>query len=92
MDDIAGWRKQIDEIDAQIVRLLNERAQCALEIGRIKAQHGMKIFSPVREQEIFTNIFQKNRGPLPDDALLRLFKRIVEECRNLEKNDSIHGL
>ena len=92
MDDIAGWRKCIDEIDTSLVELLNERARCALEIGKIKAMNGMQIFNPVREREIFTNVFQKNKGPLSDHALLRIIKRIIEECRNLEKNTGQHGL
>ncbi len=40
MSDVAGWRKRIDEIDQQLVKLLNERSQCAVEIGHLKKTHG----------------------------------------------------
>ena len=85
MEEIAGWRKKIDEIDAQLVKLINERARCAIEIGKIKKQNNMEIFNPDREQKVFHNIFQHNNGPVSDNALLKLFKQIITTCRNLEK-------
>ena len=86
MDDIAGWRKRIDEIDAQLVKLFNERARCATEIGRIKAQNGLEIYNPDREQKIFTRVCELNEGPLCDDTVQKLFERIIKACRELEKD------
>ncbi|MBN1294479.1 MAG: chorismate mutase [Candidatus Latescibacteria bacterium] len=85
MEEIADWRDKIDEIDVQLVTLINERARCAIEIGKIKKQNNMEIFNPDREQQVFTNIFQHNTGPVSDNAFLKLFKQIITTCRNLEK-------
>ena len=86
MKDIAGWRKRIDEIDTQLVKLFNERARCAAEIGRIKAQNGLEVYNPDREQKIFTHVCELNEGPLSDDTVQKLFKRIIKACRELEKD------
>ena len=86
MDDIAGWRERIDEIDIQLVNLFNERAKCAIEIGSIKQQKGIEIHNPEREQDILRQICELNKGPLGNDALIELFDRIIEECRNIEEN------
>ena len=86
MDDIAGWRERIDEIDIQLVNLFNERAMCAIEIGKIKQQKGIEIHNPERERDILRQICELNKGPLGNDALIELFDRIIEECRNIEEN------
>jgi chorismate mutase len=83
--DISDWRKKIDEIDSGLVRLLNERARCAAEIGKIKRQNGLPIQEPNREQEVLRQAFDANQGPLPDEAVRRVFERIVEEGRNLQQ-------
>ena len=64
MSDLAGWRKRIDEIDQQLVRLLNERAQCAVEIGHLKKALDLPTWQPQREAEILRNIVKANEGPL----------------------------
>ena len=83
--DIADWRKKIDEIDRRLVELLNERARCVAEIGRIKRQNGLPIQEPNREQEVLRQVLEANRGPLDDAALRRVFERIVEEGRSLQR-------
>jgi len=83
--DISDWRKKIDEIDRSLVRLLNERARCAVEIGKIKRQNGLPIQEPSREQEVLRQAFGANEGPLTDQAIQRVFERIVEEGRALQK-------
>ena len=85
MADITDWRKRIDEIDKRLVALLNERAECAIEIGKIKREKGMKIFNPDREKNILERIKQFNNGPLDDKAFMKLFESIIEECRNTEE-------
>lgn len=78
-------RKKIDAFDASLVRLLNARAACALEIGRLKAQLGLAIYEPEREAAVLDNIQRLNPGPLDDEALRRLFERVVDEARRTER-------
>ena len=82
---IDDWRKKIDELDAQLVELLNARSRCAAEIGKLKQKDGQPIYSPEREREILERVQQLNRGPLGNDALKRLFERILDEARVVEK-------
>jgi len=84
--DISDWRKKIDEIDRGLVHLLNERARCAVEIGRIKRQNGLPIQEPNREQEVFRQALAANQGPLPDEAIRRVLERIVEEGKALQRS------
>jgi len=85
MDSIEHWRTKIDETDKKLVELLNERARYADEIGKIKEQLGMEAYSPKREKEVLENIMKHNTGPLNDLALRRLFERIIDESRKLER-------
>ena len=85
MDEIAQWRTRIDKIDERIVKLLNERAQCALEIGRVKLKKDKEVYSPVREKDVINHICQVNDGPLDNDATQRIFEQIIEECKKIEK-------
>ncbi|HKW01287.1 MAG TPA: chorismate mutase [Vicinamibacterales bacterium] len=85
MERIAALRAKIDEIDAQLVALLNARAACALEIGEIKEQIHEPIYQPAREAAVLANVRAANRGPLKDDAMTRLFERIIDEARRLER-------
>lgn len=82
--DIADWRKKIDEIDRSLVKLLNERARCVMEIGKIKRQNGLPIREPIREEEVFRKALEANQGPLDNEALRRVFENIVREGRNLQ--------
>ena len=86
MKDTSDWRKRIDEIDQQILKLLNERARCAVEIGHYKKQHGLPAWVPEREAEILRNVVKANPGPLDDAAVRRLFERIIDEARSLERH------
>jgi len=83
--DIDDWRKRIDEIDAQLVELLNRRGECAIEIGKLKRALKMEIYSPEREKEVLQNVRRLNNGPLGSDAIQRLFERIIDESRRLER-------
>lgn len=85
MKDIADWRNCIDDIDSQLLMLLNERARCACEIGRIKEKNGMEVYNPARERAILTKLVEKNEGPLTDSAVQKIFETIIEQCRSLEK-------
>ena len=83
--DIADWRKKIDDLDRELVRLLNDRARCVAEIGKIKRQNGLPIQEPNREQEVLQHALEANQGPLDNDAMRRLFERIVEEGKSLQR-------
>jgi chorismate mutase len=86
MSDLDGWRKRIDEIDQQLVKLLNDRSRCAVEVGHLKKKLSMAAWQPEREAEILRNIVKSNRGPLDDAAIRRLFERIIDEARALERH------
>ena len=83
--NIADWRRRMDEIDKKLVDLLNERSQCALEIGRIKQEQGIPIYQPARENEVLANAEGNNKGPLSHAAIRRLFERIIDEARSAER-------
>ncbi len=85
MASIDDWRIKIDEIDKKLVEMLNERARYADEIGKIKEQMGMEAYSPKREKDVLDNVIRHNKGPLNDLALRRLFERIIDESRKLER-------
>lgn len=78
-------RERIDALDDQIVALLNERAACALEIGEIKRTVGMAIYQPGREKDVLEHVRRVNAGPLDGEAVMRLFERIIDEARRLER-------
>ncbi|MGH9750047.1 MAG: chorismate mutase [Candidatus Polarisedimenticolia bacterium] len=78
-------RRRIDDIDRKVVTLLNERAGHALALGRIKRGLGLPIYQPEREEEVLRNVQGSNGGPLVDEALRRLFERIIDESRRLER-------
>jgi chorismate mutase len=82
---IEDWRAEIDALDRRLVELLSERAQCAIAVGRIKNANNMEVFDPERERQILENILRENKGPLDDDALRRIFERVIEECRRIER-------
>jgi chorismate mutase len=83
--ELEELRKRIDLLDESLVRLLNARAACALEIGRVKRAMGVAIYQPEREAEVLKNVQGVNRGPLDQPAIKRLFERIIDEARHLER-------
>ena len=82
LDDL---RRQIDALDERLVELLNERAACALEIGHEKKLAGLEVYQPSREAEVLGHVQRINMGPLDDEAMKRLFERIIDEARRLER-------
>jgi chorismate mutase len=79
------WRRRIDEIDLQLVELFNERTKCAIEIGHIKKRLGLEIYSPKREAQVIANVTAANAGPLDAEAIRRLFERVIDEARRIER-------
>ncbi|HET6842641.1 MAG TPA: chorismate mutase [Candidatus Angelobacter sp.] len=83
--DITDWRKKIDVLDGRLVELLNERAVCAVEIGKLKRSSALPVYEPDREKVIFENVCKVNHGPLPDKELQRVYERILDVMRNIQK-------
>lgn len=84
-DEMEDLRLRIDAIDRKMVRLLNDRAGCAIALGRVKKQRGLPIYQPAREEEVLGNVQRTNAGPLQSEALRRLFERIIDESRRIER-------
>ncbi|MEQ1871385.1 MAG: chorismate mutase [Vicinamibacterales bacterium] len=83
LDDL---RKDIDRVDEVLVRLLNERARCVCEIGRLKKEQGIEVYQPNREKDVLSHVRAiAAEGPLGPDAIARLFERIIDEARRLER-------
>ena len=83
--EIDEWRRRIDAIDEQLMRLLNSRSACALEIGRIKRRLGLPVYSAEREAWILDRVARENPGPLDPTAVRRVFERVIDESRRLER-------
>jgi len=79
-------RRDIDRVDEVLVRLLNERARCVCEIGLLKKEQGIEIYQPDREKDVLRHVREVAvEGPLGPDAIARLFERIIDEARRLER-------
>jgi chorismate mutase len=83
--EIEAWRSRIDTIDEQLMRLLNSRSACAVEVGRLKRRLGLPVYSPEREAWILERVMRDNPGPLEPTAVRRVFERIIDESRRLER-------
>jgi chorismate mutase-like protein len=91
MRTLDDFRNDIDRIDEVLVRLLNERARVACEIGELKRQLGVEVYQPEREKQVLAHVRGvAAEGPLGADAIARLFERIIDEARRLERR-VIHG-
>ncbi|MGH9513176.1 MAG: chorismate mutase [Terriglobales bacterium] len=85
--DISDWRTKIDELDGRLVELLNQRAHAAHEIGKLKSHAGMPIYEPDRERAVLSNAKRLNKGPLPDRDLLRIYERIMDVMRQIQREE-----
>ncbi len=83
--EVDGLRRRIDLIDDQLMKLLNSRSACAVEIGRVKRHLGMAVYQPDREGWILDRVSVNNPGPLDSGAVQRVFERIIDESRRLER-------
>ncbi len=84
--DISDWRKQIDEIDEQIVSLISRRAEAAKAIGELKHTQSLPIYEPSREQAVFEHVLAVNPGPLADAEMLHVYERIMDVMRTLQRH------
>lgn len=87
--NIAEWRKNIDELDRKLVELLNQRARCAQEIGRLKRGTNAPVYEPDREKVIHDNIRRTNQGPLSDRDLLMIYERLIDVMRKIQKEEFV---
>ena len=83
--DLKDFREEINSIDIELLFLFNRRANLVIDLARIKKQQGKELFDPERERDIFVSLTEKNPGPLTPDAVVRLFERIIDESRRLER-------
>lgn len=79
------FRVSIDDIDRRIVELINERTRVVEEIGRVKALAQLPVYEPKREEQVFANITSANQGPIPSDCVRRIFERIIDEMRTIQR-------
>jgi chorismate mutase len=82
--DIEHWRKEIDEIDAELLRLLNMRARLALKVGAIKQTLDLPYRDPERERSVLQRLQEINDGPLDERAVGKVFRRIIRESRRVQ--------
>lgn len=82
---LAEFRRNIDRIDLQLLALLNERTRVVEKIGAVKEQAALPVYEPKREDQVFRNVIENNSGPLPPEAVRRIFERIIDEMRTVQK-------
>jgi chorismate mutase len=87
--DISDWRKKIDELDRKLAALLNERAEAAVEIGRLKRNTSLPVYEPEREREVIANVQQSNTGPLSKRDLAQIYERIMDVMRSIQKHEIV---
>ena len=88
--EIDRIRAAIDRVDEVIVKLLNQRAKYAIEIGEIKGTLGLPIYAPEREKDVLAHVEKTCEGPLDSASMRRLFERIIDESRRSERQAATH--
>ena len=82
--NIEHWRKEIDDIDAELLRLLNMRARLALKVGALKQAADLPCCDPQRERNVVKRLQEINPGPLDERAVGKVFRRIIRESRRVQ--------
>ena len=82
---LKSLRHHIDKLDLHILKLINERAGLAADIGKIKNDHGAEVFTPAREEEVFKNVLEANKGPLDESTVRAIYREIMSGSRALQK-------
>jgi chorismate mutase len=88
--ELTRLRDAIDRVDEVLVKLLNQRAKYAIEIGEIKGHLSLPIYAPEREKEVLQHAERTSSGPLHEAAIRRLFERIIDESRRVERETAQH--
>ncbi len=89
--ELTRLREAIDRVDEVLVKLLNQRAKYAIEIGEIKGVLALPIYAPEREKQVLLHVEQASEGPLEESAVRRLFERIIDESRRVERQSAQKG-
>ena len=84
--ELAKCRARIDDVDLRLLALLNERTLIAESIGKIKQSASLPVYEPKREDLVYQNVTSNNPGPLPNDAVRRVFERIIDEMRKVQRD------
>jgi chorismate mutase/prephenate dehydratase len=88
-DQLGGLRKRIDELDEEILILLNERANCALEVAETKKKESVDVdpvyYRPERESQVLRRIADLNKGPLSNEKVSQVYRQIMSACLALEE-------
>ncbi|HVG22582.1 MAG TPA: chorismate mutase [Thermoanaerobaculia bacterium] len=87
--ELTRLRDAIDRVDEVLVKLLNQRAKYAVEIGELKGLLSLPIYAPEREKEVLVHVERSSAGPLHGDAVRRLFERIIDESRRVERESAL---
>jgi chorismate mutase len=87
--DIDDWRRKIDELDRKLVALLSERARAAVAIGQLKRNTNLPVYEPDRERIVFANVQEANPGPMAGRDLVRIYERIMDVMRNVQKEEIV---
>ena len=85
LQQLEEFRSRIDAVDRNILLLLNERTRIVQEIGRVKQKASLPIYEPRREDQVYDNAVRHNTGPLTEDAVRRIFERIIDEMRGVQR-------
>ena len=86
--ELVRLREAIDHVDEVLVRLLNQRAKYAIEIGHLKGVMQMPVYAPEREKQVLSNVERWSDGPLDPVTMRRLFERIIDESRRVERQSA----
>jgi chorismate mutase-like protein len=79
------YRIEIDSLDLRILDILNERTRIVEKIGAVKREASLPVYEPKREDAVYRNVLSHNQGPLSAAAVRRLFERIIDEMRTLQR-------
>jgi chorismate mutase len=90
--ELTRLREAIDRVDDVLVKLLNQRAKYAIEIGEIKGVLSLPIYAPEREKQVLQHVEAASEGPLEEAAVRRLFERIIDESRRVERQSAQHEI
>jgi chorismate mutase-like protein len=85
LKELEEFRSRIDAVDRNILLLLNERTRIVQQIGKVKQKASMPIYEPRREDAVFENVTRHNTGPLTPEAVRRIFERIIDEMRGVQR-------
>jgi chorismate mutase len=85
--EIEDWRKKIDDLDEEIVKLISKRAEAAKAIGLAKRDKNLPVYEPKREQDVFAHVKSINPGPLGDLELIHVYERLMDVMRTLQRRD-----